>query len=1678
MDNTCKSDQQISAPANCSAGCTISASKGTVIIDDKGTASSDDDELSLQVTVTGVSPAGASWEALRETSGGYASLGTVTGDKTVTLTVLVRDILLNNPNGFTLRIQQTNYTDCYIELFVNMPNTGNLQVDKAVRGAAAPANWEFTLASSNCSLPSSLTNPISVSGSGGSNTFTGLTVYAADGSSCIYSITENDQDGYVLSTDQSDDLDNITLVPDQTTIVNVVNDEELYVLITDNSIVEGDSGTRSLEFVVELSNTNNPRNLFLRNQLRSCSTKTIDESFNDDINNWTAVNFGSGDCEWSVESNKLKEDRSSILRGCKGFLNYPLDAELYNADTNIYNVQVEIDSNYDNSVSNLGDNNDVGIVFGYKNQSNYYLARWKDYGNFYQWLSKHRYLQLIKVVDGESTILDEKEIDLPEAFTLKVDVNASGIQVLVNDQIELQSTTDQPVLHEFGVYSRDNDDAVFFDNVHAQTFCPPVPPEATSENDVEMEYEVVDGTASITEGDYLPVASGQATIPAGQNFITIPVDVVGDTRVEADETFVIRLTKVINGVPLDVEATGTIIDDDSVTVDNPTISISDNSTLEGDSGTKNLSFTVTLDEAAPDSGVSMNYTTSDGTATLANSDYQSASGSLTIPPGATTGTINVSIVGDTDVEADETFTVSLSSPVNGILGDSSATGTIINDDETEGEIINCVQIIGADQQIDSSSTLESCVTITEEDNPNANIADNSTLEGNSGTKLLNFTVTLDAAAPAGGVSMDYSTSNGTATLSNNDYQSASGTLTIPAGSTTGTISVNIVGDTTVEPNETFTVTLSNMTNAVLADSQAVGTIINDDVIVDGDVNNCAEITQVNQSELMPSNTEHCVGIPRNQPTTQISITDKSISEGDTGTATLNFTVSLNESAPAGGVSVDYITADDTASTGNNDYQAKSGTLTIPAGATSGTIVITINSDTNIESDETFTVILSNPVNALLSDSEATGTITNDDVDPSQPTPIAEYRFDECSWNGTNGEVIDSSTYANHGYADSGAQTDNDAAINLAASFDGANRVVVPHASHLSLGNNNADFSVSFWFKLKEDATGDWRSITQKGDASERTFAMWMHPSSNRIHYRISTTAMMNDGGDSSATIPLNTWTHLAYVKEGNTLHLYIDGALDSSATLSGDTVANDGHLRIGMNYNGGNPGTASNIDEFKIFDQALSATDVQSIVNNEEAGTHYDGTVRAPAICSSGPRPVAEYRFDECSWTDTFQEIKDSSGNGLHGTSRLGASSNGNGKLYRAGDFDGSNDVVIIDNDSLLQINEDMTISLWLNPDVVSGRQGVIFKHYNNEYELIFEPSGAMNFYHGDGSFEEIVAPAHNIPANTWTHVAIVRDHSAKRVKWFINGLSQGSDDYTKNPAISNNNVQIGKRSDSQAFNGQVDEIKFYAAALSDSEVATVYNNENAGLNHDGSTRTPPSCSAQSPLRSMPVNTVDTNEDGSLTWRSVWVNDGLSAAPYVEITAEVPEGTYFVPMPAGDFVSVDGIYCEARGASAGSGECFFETPSADYPQGRVVWRGTIVVEEDTSSNLRSSRSQLATMRTATAELEDLAENEIVLEFVTMPLGTQAIITGQAYADWYYQGEQDQTVDLRLFAGESHDDVTGDPELPEIRIDTNQYDVPEGFQPIPSLSEWGMIILSLLLMLVGLRQHAAVKKRYK
>jgi hypothetical protein len=113
--------------------------------------------------------------------------------------------------------------------------------------------------------------------------------------------------------------------------------------------------------------------------------------------------------------------------------------------------------------------------------------------------------------------------------------------------------------------------------------------------------------------------------------------------------------------------------------------------------------------------------------------------------------------------------------------------------------------------------------------PALTVNDVSITEGNGGSAFVTFTVTVSPVNSSQSVTVNYATGNGTATTADNDYVGASGTLTFAPSVATQTFTVSVVGDSAVEPNETFVVNLSNATNAAVGDAQGVATIITDDV---------------------------------------------------------------------------------------------------------------------------------------------------------------------------------------------------------------------------------------------------------------------------------------------------------------------------------------------------------------------------------------------------------------------------------------------------------------------------------------------------------------------------------------------------------------------------------------------------------------------------------------------------------------------------------------------------------------------------------------------------------------------------------------------------------------------------------------------------------------------------------
>lgn len=195
---------------------------------------------------------------------------------------------------------------------------------------------------------------------------------------------------------------------------------------------------------------------------------------------------------------------------------------------------------------------------------------------------------------------------------------------------------------------------------------------AASSNTVTVNYATANNTAAA--GSDYGAASGTLTFTPGQTSRTISVTINGDTTLEPNETFFVNLTSPSNATISDSQGTGTITNDDA----QPTISINDVSVSEGDTGTTNAGFTVSLSNASSQT-ITVNYATANSSAT-AGDDYVNASGTLTFTPGQTSQSLSVGIKGDVLNEETVSFRVNLTSPTNATISDSQGVGTIVDDD--------------------------------------------------------------------------------------------------------------------------------------------------------------------------------------------------------------------------------------------------------------------------------------------------------------------------------------------------------------------------------------------------------------------------------------------------------------------------------------------------------------------------------------------------------------------------------------------------------------------------------------------------------------------------------------------------------------------------------------------------------------------------------------------------------------------------------------------------------------------------------------------------------------------------------------------------------------------------------------------------------------------------------------
>ncbi|MCP9931143.1 hypothetical protein KBY82_10130 [Cyanobium sp. AMD-g] len=416
----------------------------------------------------------------------------------------------------------------------------------------------------------------------------------------------------------------------------------------------------------------------------------------------------------------------------------------------------------------------------------------------------------------------------------------------------------------------------------------------------DVGYSTANGTA-LAGQDYASTA-GIVTFAAGVTTAQISVTILGDAAFEPNETFFLNLLNPTNGATIaDAQALGTITNDDTA----GTISIGNVTVSEGDAGTSLATFTVT--RAGGNAPFDVSYQTLGGTATSGSDYIAITDGMLSFAAADTSRTISVSIKGDTVVEANETFSVFLTGATNSaVLGNNTGTATITDDD------------------VSGTVSIESLAVV----------------EGDSGIRSAELYLTrTGGTAP---FEVTYSVSGGSADPATDYLVVLPNSVQFAAGELSKRIPISIVGDTTVEPNETFNVSLISASNNVVLG------------------NNFATVTITNDDGATP-------------PGISLELTPGSVSENGTADLVYTFTRTGSTTNP---LVVNYAIGG--TATNGIDYDLIPTSVTFAAGSTTASVRIDPNADAILEPEETVALTLvADAAYTVGTTAAVTGTILND-----------------------------------------------------------------------------------------------------------------------------------------------------------------------------------------------------------------------------------------------------------------------------------------------------------------------------------------------------------------------------------------------------------------------------------------------------------------------------------------------------------------------------------------------------------------------------------------------------------------------------------------------------------------------------------------------------------------------------
>ncbi|MGD9886304.1 MAG: malectin domain-containing carbohydrate-binding protein, partial [Reyranella sp.] len=471
-------------------------------------------------------------------------------------------------------------------------------------------------------------------------------------------------------------------------------------------------------------------------------------------------------------------------------------------------------------------------------------------------------------------------------------------------------------------------------------------------------------------GGVLP--AGSVSFAAGETSKTITVNVAGDSAVEASEGFTPILSSPSSGLAIGTaSATGTIVNDDA------SVSVAAQSALkaEGNGGGTAFTFTVTRTGDASGSATVSYAVAGTGSAPANAADFAGGvlpAGIVSFAAGETSKTITVSVAADSVVEANEGFTVTLSSPVGGTIGTASATGSILNDDGTANQLVKAVNVGGGQVTASGGTVFE---------------ADSGPARGAAESQ------TFATTAAISGTTDDV--------LYQDERWIPGGSYTYEVPVTNGTYRVDLLlaeiySGITGAGQRVFDMALEGQALASLQNidifsevgANAAFTISQQVTVSDGSLS-----IQVGPGSAAAGNVEnaklnafavYAVSAPPSA-TLSIAAAMASQNEGNSGSTAFTFTVTRTGDT-SGSATASYAAAGTGSAPANAaDFAGgvlPAGIVSFAAGETARTITVNVAGDLTVEPSETFTVTLSPPspgsTSTTIGTASAAGSILNDD----------------------------------------------------------------------------------------------------------------------------------------------------------------------------------------------------------------------------------------------------------------------------------------------------------------------------------------------------------------------------------------------------------------------------------------------------------------------------------------------------------------------------------------------------------------------------------------------------------------------------------------------------------------------------------------------------------------------------